>query len=96
MSRAAVPREAFQAPGRPSCREGDCNVREKTIRMDGCVVSVHPGDLYKVELEGTDAPVLAKRGGKIVKSRIRVVAGDRVTVEFTAYDPSRGRIVRRL
>lgn len=71
-------------------------MREKTIRMDGRVVSVHPGDLYKVELEGRDAPVLAKRGGKIVKSRIRIVAGDRVTVELTTYDPSRGRIVQRL
>ena len=96
MSGAAVRGKVFQAPGRPACGEGECSVREKAIRMDGRVVSVYPGDLYKVELEGRDAPVLAKRGGKIVKSRIRVVAGDRVTVEFTTYDPSRGRIVRRL
>ncbi len=71
-------------------------MREKTICMDGRVVSVHAGGLFKVELEGRDAPVLATRGGKIVKSRIRVVAGDCVTVELTPYDPGRGRIVRRL
>lgn len=71
-------------------------MREKTIFMDGHVVSVHAGGLFKVALEGRDAPVLATRGGKIVKGRIRVVAGDRVTIELSSYDPSRGRIVRRL
>ncbi|MFA6365207.1 MAG: translation initiation factor IF-1 [Candidatus Paceibacterota bacterium] len=69
--------------------------KDSFIKQDGIVQEALPGLLFRVSLEG-EREVLAHLGGKMKLNRIRVIPGDRVTVEMTTYDERRGRIVRRL
>lgn len=63
--------------------------------VQGVVVEALPNTLFKVQLEGEEKKViLTFLGGKMVHNRIRVVIGDRVTVEIDPYG-GKGRIVRR-
>ena len=68
--------------------------RDDHIEMDGQVVEVLAGGLFKVETDD-GLEVLAHLAGKMRRYRIRVVLGDRVTVAVTPYDPKRGRIIYR-
>ncbi len=68
--------------------------KEDLIQFDGTVKEVLPNATFRVELDnGHD--VLAHTSGKMRKHRIRVLAGDRVTVEMTPYDLTKGRITFR-
>lgn len=68
--------------------------KEEKVRMEGTVVKALPGTQFKVELENGHE-ILAYLAGKMRKHYIRVLLGDRVTVEMSPYDLSRGRIVYR-
>lgn len=69
----------------------------KVVRVEGKVEEALPGLLFRVFLDGQNKKeVLAHLGGKLKLHRIRVIPGDRVTIEMTPYDDKRGRIVRRL
>ena len=68
----------------------------RVVKRDGIVEEALPGLLFRVRIEGINEPVLAHLGGKLKVNRIRVIPGDRVTVEMTTYDDRRGRIIRRL
>ena len=65
--------------------------KEEMIEMEGTVQEVLPNTQFRVELEN-GANVLAYVGGKMRQSRIRVIAGDRVRLEMSPYDITRGRI----
>jgi translation initiation factor IF-1 len=67
---------------------------EDKIRVDGTVVEALPGTKFKVELENGHE-VIAYLSGKMRKYYIRVLLGDKVTVEMSPYDMNRGRIVYR-
>lgn len=69
--------------------------KEDLITCTGKVVEVLPNAYFKVQLEDTEHTVLAYTTGKMRKKRIRIMAGDTVTVELSAYDMSKGRIVYR-
>lgn len=71
--------------------------KEEPIRTEGRIVEALPNTQFMVELEGPLAGhrVLAHIAGKMRKNFIRIVPGDRVTVEITPYDPTKGRIVYR-
>ena len=69
------------------------NTKEK-IEVEGTVVEALPNTQFKVELENGHR-VLAHLSGKMRKYYIRVLLGDRVKVELTPYDLTRGRIVYR-
>jgi translation initiation factor IF-1 len=64
------------------------------IEMEGTVTKVLPGTMYRVELENGHE-ILAHISGKMRKYFIRIVAGDRVKVEMSPYDLSKGRISYR-
>ena len=64
------------------------------FEVEGVVKEILPGGIYRVELDGGPV-VLAYVCGKMRKNYIRIVLGDRVRVAFSAYDPTRGRIVYR-
>ena len=68
--------------------------KEEMIEMEGTVQEVLPNTQFRVELEN-GANVLAYVGGKMRMSRIRVIAGDRVTVGVSPYDLKRGLITYR-
>ena len=66
-------------------------VKEAGIDLDGVVSEVLPSAMFRVELDNGHM-VLATAAGKMRKFRIRVLAGDRVMVEMTPYDLTKGRI----
>ena len=68
--------------------------KETAIEFEGTVAEVLPNTTFRVDLENGHS-VLATAAGKLRKFRIRVLAGDRVTVEVSPYDLSRGRITFR-
>ena len=68
--------------------------KEDLIEFNGSVVELLPNAMFRVKLEN-DHEILAHTAGKMRKHRIRVLVGDRVTVEMTPYDLSKGRITFR-
>ena len=68
--------------------------KEDLIEFTGVVSELLPNAMFRVKLDN-DHTILAHTSGKMRKNRIRVLAGDRVTVEMTPYDPSKGRITFR-
>ncbi|MBU6351980.1 MAG: translation initiation factor IF-1 [Caldilinea sp.] len=67
---------------------------EETITLDGKIVDALPNAMFRVELENGHT-VLAYLSGKMRKYYIRVLLGDRVKVEMSPYDLTRGRITYR-
>lgn len=73
----------------------DTKVSKKAaIEVNGKVLDVLPGGKYRVELENKHT-VIAHVSGKIRMNYIRILAGDKVTVELSPYDLNNGRIVFR-
>jgi translation initiation factor IF-1 len=69
--------------------------KEDLIPAMGVIIDKQPNAFFKVQVEGTDHVVLAQISGKMRKNRIRILVGDRVSVEMSPYDMSRGRITYR-
>src|SRR5512138_1653216 len=68
--------------------------KEDCIEVTGTVVEKFPSGLFSVQLD-QDRTVLAHLAGKLRRNRIRVLAGDRVTMELSPYDLTKGRITYR-
>ena len=68
--------------------------KEKGVEVEGKVVETLPNAMFRVQLEN-GYEVLAHISGKIRMHFIRILPGDRVLVELSAYDLSRGRILYR-
>ena len=67
---------------------------EDKIQVDGTIIEALPGTQFRVKLDN-EHEVLAYLSGKMRKYYIRILLGDRVRVEMSPYDLSRGRIVYR-
>jgi translation initiation factor IF-1 len=65
--------------------------KEETIEMEGTVAEVLPNTQFRVQL-ANGHNVLAYAGGKMRQRHIRILAGDRVSLEMSPYDINRGRI----
>ena len=63
--------------------------------MEGRVEEVLPAAMFRVKLDNINNLVLAHLSGRMRKNNIKVLLGDRVEMEFSPYDLSKGRIVRR-
>ena len=68
--------------------------KEDSIEFQGVVMELLPNAMFKVKLDNNHE-ILAHSSGKMRKNRIRVLAGDKVTVEMTPYDLTKGRITFR-
>lgn len=68
--------------------------KEDNIEMEGTVVETLPNTMFRVELENGHV-VTAHISGRMRKNYIRILTGDKVTVQLTPYDLSKGRIVYR-
>ena len=68
--------------------------KEESFEITGLVLELLPNAMFKVKLEN-DHEVLAHTSGKLRKNRIRVLVGDKVDVEMTPYDSTKGWIVYR-
>ena len=84
---------ASMRSGRTAKIEG-LMAKEDLLEFQGTVVELLPNAMFRVKLDN-DHEVLAHTAGKMRKHRIRVLAGDRVNVEMTPYDLTKGRITFR-
>ena len=97
MDRAIIlPRRAPRPQGGQTRRDakGYRMSKEDMIEFSGTVVELLPNAMFRVKLDNEHL-VLAHTSGKMRKNRIRVLAGDRVNVEMTPYDLTKGRITFR-
>jgi translation initiation factor IF-1 len=70
-------------------------MKEELIELVGVVVDKQPNAFFKVQIKDSEHIVLATISGKMRKNRIRILMGDRVDVELSPYDLSKGRITYR-
>ena len=68
---------------------------EDAIPAEGIVVDKLPNAFFRVRLDPGEHVVLAKISGKIRKNSIRILLGDRVSIEMSPYDLAKGRITYR-
>ena len=68
--------------------------KEESIEMEGTIIEALPNTQFKVELENGHE-IIAHISGKMRKHYIRILRGDKVTVQLTPYDLSKGRITFR-
>jgi translation initiation factor IF-1 len=85
---------ALRFNGHAASGQGRVLSKDDLIDMQGTVVAVHSGGLYRVQCDAGHE-VLAQLSGRMRRFRIKVVPGDRVTVGVSPYDPVRGIITFR-
>lgn len=69
--------------------------KDDLVPAEGIIIDKQPNAFFKVQLDNSTHVVLAAISGKMRKHRIRILVGDRVSVEMSPYDLSRGRITYR-
>ena len=69
--------------------------QEEKIEVEGEVVEALPSTMFRIQIEDGGHQVLAKISGKMRKNYIRILPGDKVKVELSPYDLTRGRITYR-
>lgn len=69
--------------------------KEEAMKMEGVVKEVLGNAMFRVKLENTEHIVTAYVGGKMRKNDIKILEGDRVSLEMSPYDLTKGRIVYR-
>jgi translation initiation factor IF-1 len=89
-----LPDPGAHVPRRPSTTHRGLMPKEDMIEFSGTVTELLPNAMFRVKLDN-EHQILAHTSGKMRKNRIRVLAGDRVNVEMTPYDLSKGRITFR-
>jgi len=71
-------------------------MKNQTSLKEGEIIESLPNTTFRVKIIGEEKIVLAHLSGKMRLNRIKVMTGDKVKVELTPYDETRGRIVYRL
>jgi len=69
--------------------------KDDFIKMEGVVAEVLRNTTYRIKIDNFEKTVLATLNGRMRQNNIKVLAGDIVEMEFSPYDLTRGRIVRR-
>lgn len=69
--------------------------KSEPIEMEATVLTALPNAMFKLRLDGSNKEILSTVSGKMRKHFIRILPGDRVKVELSPYDLTRGRIVFR-
>ncbi|MHC5305815.1 translation initiation factor IF-1 [Bartonella sp. LJL80] len=68
--------------------------KEEVLEFSGIITELLPNAMFRVKLDN-DHEIIAHTAGRMRKNRIRVLAGDKVMVEMTPYDLTKGRITYR-
>ena len=68
--------------------------KEELIQFPGVILELLPNATFRVKLENGHM-ILAHTSGRMRKNRIRILMGDKVTVEMTPYDLTKGRVIHR-
>jgi translation initiation factor IF-1 len=69
--------------------------KEETLSLEGVVEEILPNAMFRVSVHGMDKPVIGVISGRMRMNHIKILMGDRVEMEFSPYDLTRGRITRR-
>ncbi len=69
-------------------------IKEKNIEVQGIVIETLPNTMFKIKLDNGHI-IIGYISGKMRKNYIRILTGDKVTVELTPYDINKGRIIFR-
>jgi translation initiation factor IF-1 len=69
--------------------------KEEGFKMEGEVVEILPNATFRVRIDDTENIVLGVISGRMRQHNIKILLGDRVEIEFSPYDVTRGRITRR-
>jgi translation initiation factor IF-1 len=69
--------------------------KEQTISMEGKVQEILPNAMFRILLDDVNTEVIGYLSGRMRTNNIKVLLGDRVAMEFSPYDLTRGRITRR-
>ena len=88
------PRKQHVARDERRVEESETYAKEKAIEVEGAIAETLPNAMFRVNIEGGHV-VLAQVSGKIRMNFIKILPGDRVKVELSPYDPTRGRILYR-
>jgi translation initiation factor IF-1 len=70
-------------------------MKEEMVEVAGLVIDKQRGSNFKVKVKDTEHIVSAKISGRMSRNRIRILIGDRVDVEVSPYDLTKGRIIYR-
>ena len=69
--------------------------KEEGFVLEGTVVELLPNAMFRVKLDTLENPVIGVISGKMRQNKIKILTGDRVDIEFSPYDITRGRIIKR-
>jgi len=70
--------------------------KDDLIELTGIVEEVLPGSMYRVKLDNVPNTITCYTGGRLKQHKIKIILGDRVKVEVSAYDLTKGRVTYRL
>lgn len=70
--------------------------KDDLLELTGQVTEVLPGNMYRVQLDDNHHIILAYLGGRLKQHKIKIILGDKVRVEVSTYDLSKGRVTYRL
>lgn len=69
--------------------------KEEGFVLEGTIVELLPNAMFRVKLDTMENPVIGVISGRMRQNKIKILTGDRVEIEFSPYDVTRGRIVKR-
>lgn len=75
--------------------EGREQMKEELVQVGGTVIDKQRGASFKVRIDKTEHIVIAQISGRMRRNRIRILTGDKVDLELSPYDLTKGRIVYR-
>jgi translation initiation factor IF-1 len=70
--------------------------KDNLIELTGTVTEVLPSTMYRVKIDDMESILTCYMGGKLKQHKIKIILGDRVKIEVSAYDLTKGRITYRL
>jgi translation initiation factor IF-1 len=70
--------------------------KEDVIELTGTVAEVLPGSMYRIKVDNLPNTLTCYTGGKLKQHKIKIILGDRVKIEISPYDMTKGRVTYRL
>lgn len=70
--------------------------KDDLIELTGTVEEVLPSSMFRVKIDNMNASLVCYTGGKLKQHKIKIILGDRVKVEVSSYDLTKGRVTYRL
>ena len=66
------------------------------IELTGVIDEVLPGSMYRVKIDNMNSIITCYTGGRLKQNKIKIILGDKVKIEVSAYDLTKGRVIYRL